>query len=152
MTATAFRTVVLLGGKPATGIRVPPDVVAGLGSGKKPAVRVTIGSHTYRSTVAVMGGEFMIPLNAENRGAAGVSAGDDVDVRLELDTEPREVSVPADLARALDEDGDARRFFDGLSYSQKRWFTLGIEEAKTDATRERRIAKMVGMLREGRAR
>ncbi len=152
MSATTFRTVVLLEGKTATGIRVPPDAVAQLGAGKKPAVRVTIGAHTYRSTVAVMGGEFMIPLNAENRGAAGVSAGDDVDVRLELDTEPREVSVPADLARALDEDGDARRFFDGLSYSQKRWFTLGIEEAKTDATRERRIAKMVGMLREGRAR
>ena len=152
MSATTFRTVVLLGGKTATGIRVPPDAVAKLGAGKKPAVRVTIGAHTYRSTVAVMGGEFMIPLNAENRGAAGVSAGDDVDVRLELDTEPREISVPADLARALDEDSDARRFFDGLSYSQKRWFTLGIEEAKTDATRERRIAKMVGMLREGRAR
>ena len=152
MTATSFRTVVLLGGRTATGIRVPPEVVAGFGSGKKPAVRVTIGTHTYRSTVAVMGGEFMIPLNAQNRTAAGVAAGDEVEVGLELDTEPREVTVPSDFARALDEDAAARRFFDGLSYSQKRWFTVGIEEAKTDATRERRIAKMVGMLREGRAR
>ena len=152
MTATAFRAVVLLGGKTATGIQVPPDVVAGLGPGKRHAVRVTIGAHTYRSTVAVMGGEFMIPLSAENRTLAGVAAGDEVDVSLELDTEPREVTVPPDFREALDADPAAARFFDGLSYSQKRGFVLPIEDAKSPATRERRIAKAVSALRDGRPR
>ena len=152
MTSTAFRAVVLLGGKTATGIRVPPDVVAGLGPGKRPAVRVTIGGHTYRSTVAVMGGEFMIPLSAENRTLAGVAAGDEVDVSLELDTEPREVTVPPDLRQALDADTAAGRFFDGLSYSQKRGFVLPIEGAKSPDTRARRIARAVTALREGRLR
>jgi len=152
MTAGAdFRTVIVLGGKTATGFEVPPEVVAGLGSGKKPAVRVTIGAHTYRSTVAVMGGAFMLPLSAENRSAAGVSAGDEVDVHLELDTEPREVTVPADFAGVLDADPDARRFFDSLSYSKRRGLVMGIEDAKTAATRERRIAKTVTMMRERRA-
>ena len=102
MTVERFRAEILLGGKTATGFEVPPDVVARLGSGKRPPVRVTIGPHTYRSTVAVMGGMFLIPLNAENRAAAGVAAGDKVDITLELDTEPRMVTVPADLAAAMD--------------------------------------------------
>jgi uncharacterized protein YdeI (YjbR/CyaY-like superfamily) len=99
-----------------------------------------------------MGGEFMLPVGAENRERAGVAAGDEVDVDLERDTEPREVSVPPDFSDALDRDPDARRFFDGLSYSQKRWHVLSIEGAKTNETRQRRIAKSVSMLREGRAR
>jgi hypothetical protein len=149
MTVAHFRTVVVLGGKAATGLPVPPGVVAGLSSGKRPAVRVTIGAHTYRSTVAMMGGEFLIPLSAENRGGAGVAAGDEVDVTVELDTEPREVTVPPDLAEALDEDREARRSFDGLSYSNRRAIVMGVEGAKTASTRERRIAKAVGTIREG---
>ena len=145
-----FRSTVELGGKTATGIRVPAEIVERLASGKRPAVRVTIGPHTYRSTVAPMGGAFFLPLSAENRAAAGVSAGDDVDVAVELDTEPRQVTLPADFADALDQHPDARRFFDGLSYSQQRWFVLGIQEAKKPETRQRRIDKAVGMLREGR--
>ena len=89
-------------------------------------------------------------LSAENREAAGVAAGDEVDVEIELDTEPREVTVPADFADAIDRDADARRFFDGLSYSNKRRYVMGIEEAKTAETRQRRIAEAVSMLREGR--
>jgi hypothetical protein len=147
-----FRSVVLLGGKTATGIRVPPDVVAALGSGKRPAVRVTVAGHSYRSTVAPMGGEFMLPLSAENRAAAGVAAGDEVDVDVELDTEPREVVVPAELAEALDREPEARRFFDGLSYSQQLWHVLQVEGAKTDETRQRRIRKSVDVLRSGRPR
>lgn len=151
MTTADFRTVIVLGGKTATGFEVPPDVVAGLGSGKRPAVRVTIGPHTYRSTVAVMGGMFMLPLSAENRTVAGVAAGDEVDVHLELDTEPRQVEVPADLAGALDADAGARAFFDSLSYSKRRGLVLAVEDAKTPATRERRIAKTVAMMQERRA-
>lgn len=145
-----FRAIIQLSGKTATGIRVPAEVVANLGSNKRPPVRVTIGGYTYRSTVATMGGEFMLPISAENRMGAGVAAGDEVDVDIELDTEPREVTVPPDFTEALDRDADPRRFFDGLSYSQKRWYVTWIEQAKGAETRQGRMAKAVTMLREGR--
>src|SRR5258708_17518336 len=112
-----FHTVVQLNGKTATGISVPPAVVESLGSGKRPPVRVTINSYTYRSTVAPMGGEFMIPVSGEIRKHTGVAAGDEVEVNIELDTEPREVNVPLDFAEALNADANAKRFFDGLSNS-----------------------------------
>ena len=144
-----FRTTIELGGKTATGFRIPENVVAELGSGKRPAVRVTIGGHTYRTTVAPMGGAFMIPLSAENRAGAGAAAGDEVDVDVELDTEPRVVTVPPDFAEALDRQPDARRAFDALSYSNQRRHVLSIEGAKTDETRQRRIGKAVDALRQG---
>jgi len=143
-----FRTTVELGGKTATGFEVPASVVEELGTGKKPPVHVTIGGHTYRSTVAVMGGRYLLPLSAENRAAAGVAAGDEVDVDLELDTEPREVAVPADLTAALAEDDSARGAFERLSYSHRRRHVLAIEEAKTPETRQRRIANALQLLRE----
>ncbi len=144
-----FRATVELGGKTATGIRVPAEVVARLGPSKRPAVRVTINGHTYRSTVAPLGGAHMLPVSAEIRERAGVAAGDEVEVDIELDTEPREVTVPPDFAAALDRDADAKRSFDGLSYSNKRRHVLSIEEAKTDETRQRRIAKAIDTLRAG---
>jgi hypothetical protein len=144
-----FRTTVELGGKTATGFEVPAQVVADFDSGKRPAVRVTIGRHTYRSTVAVMGGRFLLPLSAENRAAAGVAAGDEVEVSLELDTAPREVEVPADLASALQENAAARKAFEKLSYSHKRRHVLAIEDAKKPETRRRRIEKAVEMLTMG---
>jgi hypothetical protein len=146
-----FRAIILLSGKTATGIQVPDEIVASLGSSKKPPVRITIGGHTYRTTVASMGGRFMLPVSAEHRISAGVAAGDEVDVDIELDTEPREVTIPPDFSNALDRDADARRFFDGLSYSNKLRFVLSIEEAKTAETRQRRIEKALSMLREGRS-
>ena len=149
MPTAQFTATVLLGCKTGTGIRVPPEVVDRLGARRRPAVGVTVDGHTYRSTVAVMGGEFMVPLSAGNRSRAGVDAGDEVDVRLELDTAPREVTAPADLAAALDSEPAARVRFYGLPYSWKRWYVLGIEDAKTPATRERRVAKAVGALAAG---
>lgn len=146
-----FRAVIQLNGKTATGIQVPPAVVASLGPGKRPSVRVTINGYTYRSTVATMGGAFMLPVSAEVRERAGAAAGDEVDVDVELDAEPREVTVPTDFAEALAGDADARRFFDGQSYSNQRRIVLSIEEAKTAETRQRRIAKAVSMLHEGRS-
>ena len=147
-----FRATLLLGGKTATGFEVPPDVVESLGGGRKPPVRVTLRGHTYRSTIAPRGGRFLLGVSADNRERAGVAAGDAVDVELELDTEPREVEVPADLAAALAGDVQAREFFGSLSYSQKQWYVLPIEQAKAAETRERRVAKALGMLREGRKR
>jgi hypothetical protein len=147
-----FRATIQLAGKTATGIEVPEEVVAGLGSSRRPAVRVTIRDHTYRSTIARMGGRYMLPVSAEHRSSAGVAAGDEVEVEIKLDTEPREVTVPPDLADALSRDPDAEQFFDGLSYSQKQWHVLAVEAAKTTQTRQRRIAKALSTLREGRAR
>ncbi len=144
-----FRTTIELGGKTATGFQVPPEVVAALGSTKRPPVRVTINGYAYRSTVAPMGGVFMLPLAAEHRTAAGVAAGDEVDVDLELDTAPREVDIPPDFAAALAGDADAQRAFDNLSYSNKRRHILSIGDAKTPATRERRITKAIETLRTG---
>jgi len=147
-----FRTILQQDGN-NTGIRVPDEIVANLGSGKRPAVTVTInGGHTYRNTVAVMGGASMISVSAENRGLAGVKGGDEIDVDVELDTAPREVEVPADFAAALDAEPAARKTFDGLSYSNRSWHVLSINGAKSDETRHRRIAKSVEALREGRVR
>ena len=145
-----FRSKVHLAGKTATGIQVPPEVVTALGSAKRPAVTVTIGEYTYRTTVAPYGDDFWIPLSAENRTGARVAANDEVEVDIELDTAPREVEVPPDFAEALDREPASRQFFDGLSYSNKRWHVLSIEGAKTEETRQRRIEKSVAMLREGR--
>lgn len=147
-----FHATLLAAGKTATGFEVPEEIVTALGSGKRPAVRVTIKGHTYRSTVAPMGGVFLIGVSAENREAAGVRAGDDLDVDLELDTEPRAVIVPPDLAAALGRDREAKRFFDTLSYSNKQGFVIPIVAAKSAETRERRIAKAVSSLHDGRNR
>jgi hypothetical protein len=145
-----FRTTIELGGKTATGFAVPAEVVAALGPGKRHAVRVSINGHTYRSTIAPYTGVYMLPLSAENREAAGVAAGDEVDVDVELDTAPREVAVPADFAAALAADADARAAFDRLSYSNKRAHVLSIEGAKAADTRRRRVAKAMETLRRTR--
>lgn len=142
-----FQAIIVLSKKTATGIPVPEDVVASLGAGKKPAVRVTIGEYSYSSTVASMGGKFMIPLSAEHRNGAGIAAGDEVDVNIELDTEPRELNVPTDFLEAIEHETEAKHFFDGLSYSNKRRFVLSIEGAKTAETRQRRIDKAVVTLK-----
>jgi len=147
-----FRTTILQSDKTATGIRVPAEVVEALGAGKRPKINVTIRGYTYRSSIAVMGGDYMVGVSADNRAGAGVAGGDEVDVDIELDTEPREVTVPPEFAAALDAEPAARRTFDGLSYSNKSWHTLQIAGAKSDETRQRRIAKSVEALRDGRPR
>ena len=146
-----FRTTIVQDGN-NTGIAVPPGIVEALGSGKRPPVKVTLNGYTYRSTVAVMGGAYMISLSAANRAAAGVAGGQELDVDLELDTEPRTVELPAEFAAALDAEPKARETFDKLSPSNKGWHVLQVTEAKTDETRERRIAKQVAALKEGRPR
>lgn len=145
-----FRATIEQTGKTAAGIEIPDDVVASLGSGKHPKVRVTINGFTYRSSVASMGGRFMLGVSAAVREGAGVAGGDTVAIDIELDTEPREVVVPPDLAAALKQDPVAKGVFDALSYSRKQRFVLPIEDAKTAETRQRRIDKTVIALREGR--
>ena len=143
-----FRATVVLGGRTATGIQVPDDVVTALGSSKRPPVVVTVGGYTYRTTVAPMGGSYWIPLAAEHREAAGVQADQQVDVSLELDTAPREVPLPDDLATAMDD--AARTAYDALAYSHRKEWVRWVEEAKKPETRIARIEKTVESLRAGK--
>ena len=147
-----FRTTVRLDGKTATGLPVPPEVVSGLGDSKKPAVTVTVNGFTYRSTIAVRGGQYLIPASADVRKQSGVSAGDEVEVDVEVDTAPRDIVVPADFGERLEAEPTVRAFFESLSYSLKSVHTLSIEQAKTAETRARRIDKAMDTLRQGRAR
>ena len=137
-----FHTTILQTGKNTTGIQVPPEVIAKLGSNKRPLVRVTIKKYTYRSAVAVMGGKFMIGVTAENRQSSGVQGGDSVDVTLELDLEPRTVELPKDLQAALVKAG-ALDAFNTSAPSMRKEYVRQVESAKAPETRERRIAKIV---------
>jgi hypothetical protein len=147
-----FRTTILQGDKTATGIEIPPEIVEGLGKGRRPPVKVTIRGYTYRSTVAVMGGAYMVGVSADNRAGAGVKGGDSVEVDIEPDTEPRTVELPEDFAAALAAEPAAGATFERLSNSNKGWHTYQIEGAKSPETRARRIAKSIEALREGRPR
>jgi len=143
-----FTATVQLDGRTATGITVPPDVLAELG-GKRPAVVVTIGDHSFRTTIGSMGGVAKIPLSAANRTAAGVSAGDEVDVEVVPDGAPREVEPPADLAAALAAEPGAAAFFQTLSATNRKLYVTWIESAKKAETRDRRVAESVAKLRDG---
>jgi len=147
-----FRTTLQSAGKTALGFEIPPEVVEALGAGKRPPVLVTIKGYTYRNTVAVYGGVYMIGVSAENRAPAKVKGGDEVEVDLELDTAPREVVVPPELEAALDADPAARVTFDKLSYSNKSWHTLQVTGTNNPETRSRRIEKSIAALREGKVR
>jgi hypothetical protein len=141
-----FKTTLLQAkGMNATGIEIPPEIVEGLGAGKKPPVKVTIKGYTYRNTVAVMGGKYMVGVAAEHREKAGVKGGDKIEVTLELDTAPREVEVPNDFAAALKK-AKAREAFDKLAYTHRKEHVRAIEEAKAPETRLRRIEKAVAMV------
>ncbi|HEX2820295.1 MAG TPA: YdeI/OmpD-associated family protein [Streptosporangiaceae bacterium] len=145
-----FRATVELGGKTAAGIEVPEDVVAALASGSRPPVTVTVGGHSYRTTVARMGGRFLVSLSAENRTAAGVAAGEEIDVEIAPDTAPHEVEVPAGLTAALARDDVARAAFGALSYTHRKEWVRWVEEAKKADTRATRVAKTVESLRTGK--
>lgn len=145
-TKTTFTTTVTQAeGVNATGLPVPAEAVAALGTKKRPPVKVTLNDYTYSSTVAAYGDVFMLPLAAEHRTAAGVQAGDAVEVTLELDSEPRTVEVPDDLAAAL-ADAGATEAFDLLAYSTRKEHVRQVETAKAAETCQRRIDKIVASL------
>jgi hypothetical protein len=144
-TPITFHTTILQTGQNTTGIQVPEEIIEKLGSSKRPLVRVTIKKYTYRSAVAVMGGKFMVGVTAENRQAAGVQGGEEVDVTIELDLEPRTVEVPQDLQAALTAAG-AMKAFENSAPSLQKEYVRQVAEAKAQETRERRIAKIVKTL------
>jgi bifunctional DNA-binding transcriptional regulator/antitoxin component of YhaV-PrlF toxin-antitoxin module len=128
------------------GLEVPKGVVEALGGGKRPPVTITVNGHTWRSRVAIMRGRYLLGLSNANRSAAGIATGDEVEVEVELDAEPRVVVEPEEFARALDADPAARAAFDRLAYTHKREHVLAIESAKKAETRKRRIEKALKML------
>lgn len=144
-----FRTTILAAGKNAAGIEIPAEVVDGLGAGKRPPVLVTVNGYSYRNTVAVMSGAYMVGISAEHRAASGLATGDEVDVDLELDTQPRTVTVPDDLAVALAADPAAKSTYEAGSYTNRKEVVRSLEDARTEETRARRRAKAIAALHDG---
>jgi Bacteriocin-protection, YdeI or OmpD-Associated/Domain of unknown function (DUF1905) len=132
--------------EPMRGLEVSPQVVDALDAGKRPPVIITINGHSWCSRVAIMRGRYLLGLSNANRQAAGVATGEDVDIELELDTEPRTVIVPEDLARALDAHPAARAAYNRLPHGRKREQVRAIESAKKPETRKRRIEKALAAL------
>lgn len=145
-----FKATLESAGKQAAGMEVPAEVMDGLGGGRRPKIQITVNGHTWRTSVGIVDGRSMIGVPLDQRTAARVAPGEVLDVDVELDTEVREVVLPDDFATALALFPAARAFLDSRNYSERRWFVLGIEDAKTPETRARRIEKAVERLREGR--
>ena len=141
-----FHTTLKKSGGSTTGIEVPPEIIETLGAGKKPPVKITMNGKTYQSTVAVMGGVFMVGVSAENRALTGVTGGEEVDVTIELDSQPRTYELPEDLAAALAGKSGATEAFHASAPSKRKEFVRQVNDAKTPETRERRIAKIVAEL------
>jgi hypothetical protein len=135
-----------------TGFRVPDEFVAELGGGGRPKVAVTMNGYEFRSSIARMGGEYWLGVSAERRGAAGVRAGDVLDLDIVLDTQERTLDVPEDLALALAADPEAQATWEKLSFSNRRYHVDQVAGAKTAETRARRIAKSVQTLASGKPR
>jgi hypothetical protein len=135
-----------------TGIEVPEEILAALDRGRRVKVVATVNGYKYRTSVAPAMGRILMPFSSGHRAASGISGGDEIDVELVLDDAPREVEIPADLAAALEGMPQARAFFDGLSFTNQRLYTLWIEDAKKAETRAARVEKAVAMLSERRTR
>ncbi len=147
--SVTFHTTILQTGKNTAGIQVPDEVIEQLGGGKRPLVRVKIAQYSYRSAIAVMDGKYMISFSAEHRQASGINGGDEADVTLELDLEPRAVELPEDLKAALEQAG-AMAAFEKTAPSMKKEYVRQVEEAKAAETRERRISKIIEKLGSGK--
>jgi hypothetical protein len=151
MSKAKFETK-LSGSGNKTGIVVPASVIADLGAGKRPAVKVEVNGYEYRSTVAVMGGKFMIGVSAAIRAETGLRAGDPIRVELVVATEPREVDIPPDLRAALKANPGTKAFFESLANSLQRYHIDNINAAKAPETRQRRIDKAITLFRAGKQR
>ncbi|MFF3411179.1 YdeI/OmpD-associated family protein [Streptomyces sp. NPDC002742] len=134
--------------EPMRGLEVPPEVVAALDGGARPPVTITVNGHSWKSRVAILRGRHLLGLSNANRQAAGVEIGEEAEVELELDTEPRVVVEPPDFAQALDDDPLARAAYDNLAHGRKREHVRAIESAKKPETRQRRIEKAIATLRD----
>ena len=125
--------------------------VVGEGAKRFPVV-VTVNGYRWRTSVARMGGEFLVGLNREVRQAAAVEAGQNVDVTLELDMAPREVEVPEPLAAALADDPQAEAAFEATAFTHRKEYARWVADAKTDENRQRRVEQALDMIRAGKTR
>jgi hypothetical protein len=132
--------------EPMRGLEVPREVVEALSGGARPPVAITVNGHSWKSRVAIMRGRYLLGLSNANRKAAGVAIGDEVEVELELDSEPRVVVEPPDFDQALGANPVARAAYERLAYTHKREHVRAIESAKKPETRVRRIEKAIAML------
>lgn len=138
---------------PAAAVVLDDAQVAEVGEGaKRFPVVATVNGYTWRASVARMGGEFLVGLSREVRAGAGVTAGDDVDVILELDAAPREVDVPPALAAALAGDEPARVAFEAMAFTHRKEYARWVAEAKKDETRDRRVEQALEMIKAGKTR
>jgi antitoxin component of MazEF toxin-antitoxin module len=150
VTASFDTTVTAMGNN--TGIVVPDEVIASLGAGRRPAVVVSINGYEYRYTVGVMAGKHLVGISAAIRKGTGLKGGDPVHVVLTVADGPRAVTVPDDLAAALNAEPEAARFFSGLPNSLQRYHVDNVNGTKSEETRLRRIDKAVSLFREGKQR
>lgn len=141
-----FKTTILTAGKTATGICIPDQIIESFNAGKKPPVKITLNGYTYRSTVAVMGGKYMVGVSADVRAASGVKGGDTLTIEIELDNEERKVELPDDFKKLLDKNLNAKKFFQALSYSKQKNYVTLIDQAKTEETRQKRMDKSISDL------
>jgi len=132
-----------------TGIEVPPELVEELGGGKRAAVKVTVNGYAYPSTIASMGGRFLIPFSSDKRAATGLAGGDPIEVELELDTAPRIIEPTPDLAEALAANPAAAAAWERLAPSHRKAHVSAIEGAKAAETRARRVAAAIEKLAAG---
>jgi len=140
-----FKATVIPSGN-ATGVQIPRRLVEALRAGPRPPITVTINGHTWRSRVALMRGQCLVGISAANRAASGIVEGESVRVDLKLDTAPRVVSQPPDLAKVLRRDSKARAAFERLPFGLKRKYVAAIDDAKTPETRRRKIVKLVASM------
>ncbi|MEO6868464.1 MAG: YdeI/OmpD-associated family protein [Ginsengibacter sp.] len=141
-----FKTTILTAGKTATGICIPDQIIESFNAGRKPPIKITLNKYTYRSTVAVMGGKYMVGVSADIREASGVKGGDTLTVEIELDTKERTVDLPEDFKRSLDKNLNAKEIFHALSYSKQKNHVTLIEQARTEETRKKRIDQFIALL------
>ncbi len=146
MGVTFTTTIFQAEGKNATGIRIPAATIEAQGGGKRPRVTVRLNWYTYRSTVEVYGDAFLLPVSQEHREASGLQAGDTVNVTLDMDTAPRTVELPEALQVALSAKAGALAAYEALSDSRRKEVVRQVNDAKTEETRDRRIAKIVAGL------
>lgn len=131
-------------------VDIPFDVVVVFGE-KKPRIKAMIEAVPYRGILTRMGGEHHILIVLKSiREQIGKTFGDEVKIVVEPDTEPRVIEIPKDLLKELKKDGQAKLFFDKLSYTHRREYVMWINEAKRDVTRQARILKMIEMLKKGK--
>lgn len=141
-----FKTTLLTAGKTATGICIPNQIIESFNAGRKPPIKITLNQFTYRSTVAVMGGKYMVGVSADIRKASGVKGGDTLTVEIELDTEERTVDLPVDFKISLEKNLSAKKMFHALSYSKQKNYVTLILQARTEETRKKRIEKFIALL------